>query len=123
VFTLDTNAIIYYPKNEARAVSTLEPLFVQDVALYVSSITELELFSSPALTDKDILAISQLLASLVIIPLDSRLARFAGYLRRLYRLKTADSAIAATALLTHTTLVTRNISDFQRIPTLALMDV
>lgn len=123
MFTLDTNAIIYYPKNEARAVSTLEPLFVQDVALYVSSITELELFSSPALTDKDILAISQLLASLVIIPLDSRLARFAGYLRRLYRLKTADSAIAATALLTHTTLVTRNISDFQRIPTLALMDV
>ena len=37
--------------------------------------------------------------TLAIIPLDSRIARIAGSLRRLYGLKTADSAIAATALL------------------------
>jgi predicted nucleic acid-binding protein len=121
VYTLDTNAIIYYLKSEAAAVSVLEPAFAQDIALYVSAITELELFSSPALTDEDISAISQLLTSVVIIPVDSRLARVAAYLRRAYRVKTADSAIAATALLTHTTLVTRNAQDFQRIPTLSLM--
>jgi predicted nucleic acid-binding protein len=123
VYTLDTNAIIYYLKSEATAVSVLEPVFAQDIALYVSAITELELFSSPALTDEDISAISQLLTSVVIIPVDSRLARFAGYLRREYRVKTADSAIAATALLTHTTLVTRNAQDFQRIPTLSLLPI
>jgi predicted nucleic acid-binding protein len=123
VYTLDTNAIIYYLKNEVAAGSVLEPMFAQDAALYVSAITELELFSSPALTDEDISAITQLLTSVVIIPVDSRLARFSGYLRRGYRLKTADSAIAATALLTHTTLVTRNVADFQRIPTLSLMPI
>jgi predicted nucleic acid-binding protein len=123
VYTLDTNAIIYYLKSESAAVSVLEPVFAQDIALYVSAITELELFSSPALTDEDISAISQLLTSVVIIPVDSRLARFAGYLRRAYRVKTADSAVAATALLTHTTLLTRNAQDFQRIPTLSLMPV
>jgi predicted nucleic acid-binding protein len=84
---------------------------------YVSAITDLELFSSPALTDEDI---SQLLTSVVIIPVDSR---FSGYLRRGYRLKTADSAIASTALLTHTTLVTRNVADFQSMPALWLMPI
>ena len=123
MYTLDTNAIIYYLKSEQAAVSVLEPLFAQDIAIYVSAITELELFSFPALTDEDISAISQLLTSVVIIPVDSRLARFAGYLRRAYRLKTADSAIAATALLTHTMLLTRNMQDFQRIPTLSLVPI
>jgi hypothetical protein len=123
VYTLDTNAIIYYLKNEGTAVSVLEPLFAQDVALYVSAITELELFSSPGLTDEDMSAISQLLTSVALIPVDSRLARFAGYLRRGYRLKTADSAIAATALLTHSTLVTRNVGDFRRVPTLSLLPI
>ena len=123
MYTLDTNAIIYYLKNDLGAVSALEPLFARDVALYVSAITELELFSSPTLTEKDMAAISQLLTSVAIIPVDSRLARFAGYLRRLYRLKTDDSAIAATALLTHTTLVTRNIEDFHHIPILSLMSI
>jgi predicted nucleic acid-binding protein len=123
VYTLDTNGIIYYLKNEVAAVLALEPIFARDVALYVSAISELELFSFPALTDKDISAISQLLTSVVTIPVDSRLARFSGYLRRSYQLKTADSAIAATALLTHTTLVTRNVGDFQRIPTLSLMTI
>jgi predicted nucleic acid-binding protein len=51
------------------------------------------------------------------------LARFAGYLRREYRVKTGDSAIAATALLTRTTLLTRNTQDFQRIPPLSLMPI
>ena len=123
MYTLDTNTIIYYLKSEAAAVSVLEPLLAQDVSLNISAITELELFGFPALSDADIAAISQLLTSLVIVPLDSRVARFAGYLRRVYRLKTADSAIAATALLAHTTLVTRNVRDFQRIPNLLLMPI
>ena len=122
MYTLDANAIIYYLKSETAAASVLEPMF-EDIALSVSDITEFELFSSPALIDADISAISQLLTSVVIIPVDSRLARFAGYLCREYRLKTADSAIAGTALLTHTMLVTRNVEDFRRISTPPLMGI
>jgi predicted nucleic acid-binding protein len=120
---LDTNAIIYHLKSGAAAASVLEPMFARDVALDVSAITELELLSSPAPTDDEISAISQLLTFVVIIPVDSRLARLAGDLRRVYRVKTADSVIAATALLTHTLLVTRNIEDFQRITPLSLMPI
>jgi predicted nucleic acid-binding protein len=123
MYTLDTNAIIYYLKREIAAATVLEPLFVQDIALYVSAITELELFSSPALTAEDISAILRLLTSVVIIPVESRLAHFAGDPRREYRLRSADSAIAGTALLTHTTLITRNVEDFRRLSTLSLMGI
>jgi hypothetical protein len=46
--------------------------------------------------------------------LDSRITRYAGYLHCLYRLKMPDSAIAATAMLTTTTLLTRNVDDFRQ---------
>ena len=58
-----------------------------------------------------------------IIPLDSRIARIAGSLRRQYNIKTADSIVAATALFTGTTLITRNIRDFQKIPNLLLRKI
>jgi hypothetical protein len=38
-----------------------------------------------------------------VVPLDSRIAHYAGYLRRLHRFKTPDSAIATTTILTKAT--------------------
>ncbi len=43
-------------------------------------------------------------------------------LRRLYRLKSPDAIIAATALLRQTGIVTRNISDFQNVSGLSVLD-
>ena len=45
MYTLDTNAIIYYISEEPAAVQTLEDILAQEVPLYVSTVTELELFS------------------------------------------------------------------------------
>lgn len=67
--------------------------------------------------------IEEILNSLAVIPIDSRIARIAGYLRQDYCLKVPDSAIAATALFTGTTLVTRNIQDFKKIPNLLLQKI
>jgi predicted nucleic acid-binding protein len=123
VYTLDTNAIIYYLDEDPTVVPLLEPILGQDIAIFVSVVTELELLSHPGLTEEDMAAIQQLLTSVVIFPLESRLAQLAGALRRQYHLKTPDSVVAATALLTHTTLVTRNIRDFQGIDGLALLPI
>lgn len=123
VYTLDTNAIIYYSQRIPSVIATVEQLFADNALIYVSTITELELFSFTALDDAVLQRLEQFLTTVVIIPVDSHLARIAAYLRRQYRLKTADSAIAATALLTHTTLVTRNTRDFQSVDTLALMPI
>ena len=123
MYTLDTNAIIYYLDEEPTVVPLLEPILGQDMAIFVSVVTELELLSHPGLTEEDMAEIQQLLTSVVIFPLESRLAQLAGALRRQYHLKTPDSVVAATALLTHTTLVTRNIRDFQGIDGLSLLPI
>jgi predicted nucleic acid-binding protein len=123
VYTLDTNAIIYYLDEDSAVVSVLEPILAQDIAVFVSVVTELELLSHPGLTEDDMAETAQVLTSMVVFPLESRLAQLAGALRRQYRLKTPDSIVAATALLTRTTLVTRNIRDFQDIKALALLPI
>jgi predicted nucleic acid-binding protein len=123
VYTLDTNAIIYYLDEDPTVVPLLDPLLGQDIAIFVSVVTELELLSHPGLTEEDMAEMQQLLTSVVIFPLESRLAQLAAALRRQYHLKTPDSVVAATALLTRTTLVTRNIRDFQGIDGLSLLPI
>lgn len=44
MYTLDTNAIIYYLKGDPRAGSTIENIIANGTPLYVSTITEVELF-------------------------------------------------------------------------------
>lgn len=121
--TFDTNAIIYYLNGDADAVQVLEDIFEQETPRYVSTITVLELFSRRELSDQDKDDIERLLASLFVIPLDIDLARETGEIRSQYGLKTPDSAIAATAMRYRSTLVTRNIRDFRRIPTLLIQPI
>jgi|RhiMetdeSRZDD1v2_1073273.scaffolds.fasta_scaffold26188_5 hypothetical protein len=44
-YTLHTNTILYYLKDDAKAVSVLREIFVYDAPIYISAITELELFA------------------------------------------------------------------------------
>lgn len=53
MYTLDTNAIIYFLKGEESAVDVIRPILSQDAPVYVSTITELELFSYSSLTEED----------------------------------------------------------------------
>jgi len=123
VYTLDTNAILYYLKDDPDAVSFLRNIFSQNVPLYVSAITELELFAFSNLSTAEEKLIEELLTTVAVISLDSHIARLAAFIRRQYRLKVADSVIAATAMFTGSTLLTRNTRDFQRIPNLSLLRV
>ena len=52
------------------------------------------------------------------VPFDRPLARIAAAIRHTAKIKFPDAAIAATALYTHTPLVTRNLRDFKNIPDL-----
>ena len=123
MYTLDTNAIIYYLKDDPDAVTILSNIFTQDTPLYISAITEIELFGFSKLSDYEVEQIEAILKTVAIIPVDSRIARTAGFIRRNYHINIADSAIAATALFTGTTLLTRNIRDFRKIPNFSLRQV
>ncbi len=123
MYTLDTNAIIYYLKDDPHAAAVLSDIFTEDSPLYISAITEIELFGFPKLSDNEVEQIEAILRTVAIIPVDSRIARTAGFIRRNYHVNIADSAIAATALFTGTILLTRNIRDFRRIPNLSVQQI
>lgn len=123
MYTLDTNAIIYYSKGDTKVSEIFHGIFIQNIPLYISTITEIELFGFSQLTEKDIEWFENFLKATTIISVDSRVAKIAGSLRRDFKLKTLDSAIAATALMTGTTLVTRNIRDFKKVPNLRLLEI
>jgi len=108
VYTLDTNAILYYLKDDSAAVSVLRSVFAENVAVYVSAVTELELFAYSDLTAKEEALIEELLKTISVIPIESRIARLAALVRRHYRLKVPDSVIGATGMFTGSRLLTRN---------------
>ena len=123
MYTLDTNAIIYYLKDEPNVVTSLNTIFLQNIPIYISTITEIELYGFSKLSEQEITQIEAILRTVAIIPVDSRIARTAGFIRRNYHINIADSTLAATALFTGTTLLTRNIRDFRKIPNLSLQKV
>jgi len=123
VYTLDTNAILYYLKDDPDTVSSLRRIFSDNVPLYVSAITELELFAFSNLSATEEALIEQLLTTVAVISVDSRIARLAAFIRRQYRLKVPDSTIAATAMFTGSTLLTRNTRDFEKVPHLSLLKI
>src|SRR3989344_1914632 len=123
VYTLDTNAIVYYIKGDISVVSILETAIGEAYPLYVSVITEAELFSYSRLDETEVNQIDNLLRTVSIISLDSRLARLSGVIRRMYGVKLYDSVIAATALSTGSTPLTRNVKDFKKIAGLSFQRV
>jgi len=123
MYTFDTNAIIYYLKDEPKAFPVLKKILKLEVPIFISTISLIELLGYPDLNDLEKMAIETLIQSLNIVPVDLTIARLAAKLRHLYFSKIPDSVIAATALFTGTTLVTRNIRDFKRIPNLKLLKI
>jgi predicted nucleic acid-binding protein len=121
VYTLDTNAIIYFIKDDERAAPVISDILADPATpSYISTVTEGELFAYSRLTDSEIARIEDFLELVTIIPLDSRIARLAGSIKAAYRMELGDSFIAATALLMRSTLLTRNVRDFRKIPQLSL---
>ena len=123
MYLLDTNAIIYYVQEESHVVSVIEDIYTKNVPVYVSVITEAELFGFPQLSDEEAERIEKFLHTVSIIPMDSQIARLAGTIRKKYQLKIAESVIAATTLFTGTRLLTRNVGDFKKVPELQIQEI
>lgn len=87
--------------------------------MFVSAVTERELYSYPHLTPLEVARVDALFTTLTVIDVDSRIAHLSGQPRASYGMKALDSFIAAAALMTGTTLATRSIRDFRRVPNLA----
>jgi predicted nucleic acid-binding protein len=122
--TIDTNIIIAYLSGELQVREILSQWQSMNLQLFLSTVAETEVLSFPKFTQEELQATLKFLEeNFISIPFDREVARIAAKLRRDYRLKFPDAAIAATAIFTNTPLVTRNIRDFKRIPDLKIIKV
>ncbi|MGH7141696.1 MAG: PIN domain-containing protein [Minisyncoccia bacterium] len=120
--TLDTNILIAYFDGEPAVVDFLIKEKEAGRAIFISSITIVELMSLPVLTDAHVRRFKNFVDDLVSVPFDNDLAEVAGYLRRRYKLALPDAAIAATALTRYTPLVTRD-KGFRNVTELTFVDL
>lgn len=103
-FVLDSNFILDYLKGMPEQAAFMKE-HVKHV-LWISVITEMELFSFPRITKADKEVLQAFLAFVKIVPLDEQVKDTAISFRRETRCKLPDAIIAATAINLDSCLIT-----------------
>ena len=115
---VDSNVLIYAIIEDNKALRR----FVTRRQLAVSAISYVEVLGYHLLTEQQKHVLRGMFADLDILPLDDVVLEAAVALRQQRKMGLGDALIAATALVHHHTLVTRNTADFAWVPGLQLLD-
>jgi predicted nucleic acid-binding protein len=113
---------VYFVNDEVDVVRALAPI-LQTEMIIVPTVVVTELWSTSRALPQEMAAIERFLDSAIVMPLDIPLGKMAGTVRRDYRLALGDAIIAATALATDATLITRNVRDFKKVPDLKILGI
>jgi tRNA(fMet)-specific endonuclease VapC len=125
VFMLDTNICIYIIKKKpTRVLDRFKKVEISEIT--ISSITLSELLygvSKSSKPDQNLMALTQFVAPLEILPYGDEAAKYYGDLRahlvkQINPIGSLDMLIAAHALSISGTLVTNNVKEFNRVPNL-----
>jgi predicted nucleic acid-binding protein len=119
----DTNTTIYYlqqqfPPGAERFIDNL----LRDEQPAISAITEIELLCWKAASENDMQVLHSFINDALVIELEQPIKFKTAELRKGYKIKLPDAIIAATALIYNLTLLSRNISDFDNIDGLKLIN-
>ncbi len=109
---LDTDVLV----DSFRGVRVLE---IGRGRVWYSVVTLCELFAGKRVNEELVRITLSLFTEIAV---DRTIAERAGRIRRATGLRTADALIAATAVLHHLEIVTRNRRDLQRVDGLVLRD-
>ncbi len=88
----------------------------------LSVINQIELLGFKADPD-EIKTIEDFVAEMNVLPLSYEIVNKTIELRKAIRIKLPDAIVAATAMIHHLVLITRNTSDFKNIPSLRLLNL
>ncbi len=111
----DTNPLIYLLDGRAEVAD-----FLDGKQVWISLITELELFGKKGLSEQEINAISGLIDNCFVAEINSQVKILTKQLLQKYPIKIPDAIIAATALYLDLPLLTAD-AGFQKIPELKLI--
>ena len=115
---LDSNLIIY---SALPKFAYLRPL-IKNVGSHISAISTLEILGFHRLEEEDKVYFESVFYSLNILPITENTLNEAINLRQQRKLSVGDAIIAATTLFYDFDLYTRNLSDFDWIPNLRLVN-
>jgi predicted nucleic acid-binding protein len=120
-YLLDSNVIIGYlaEKIPASGMKILSEIIDKVPNISVISQIEVMRFSD---TQENEAVLEKFINLSKIYPLSNNVVKHTINLCKKSKIKLPDAIIAATALIENFTLVTRNITDFKKIPDLILLD-
>jgi predicted nucleic acid-binding protein len=105
-FVLDTNTVINYLNDKITLPDIGED---RDIEFFISVITELELFSKPAITPEEEAKISGFLTdNVTVVDLDPCIKNETIAIRRATKIKLPDCIIAATSIVLEAILLTHD---------------
>ncbi len=118
-YLIDSNVIIDFlngilPNKGKELLFSAEPI--------ISIITQIEISGYSALSNNDKSRIDEFIASAVIYNIDQPIAIKTISIRSKRKIKLPDALIAATAIQNGLTLITRNVTDFEKIEGLDLIN-
>ena len=119
LYLLDTNPVIDFfnkklPQEGKNLIASIEPA--------ISVISYIELFSDKNISKEETILLTDFIKISVIYELRKEIVEQTIILRQNFKIKTPDAIIAATALAHNRKLITRNNSDFKKIPGLIVID-
>jgi len=118
-FLVDTNTVIDYI-GEKLPENSLE--FIDDLEINLSVVSRIELLVWRNVSDRQLQVIQDFIDASTVFGLDEEVILESIKIRKNYRLKLPDAIVAATAIVKKSTLLTRNIKDFERVANLNCID-
>jgi predicted nucleic acid-binding protein len=115
---LDSNILIY---SYLDVHKYLRPLFLE-ADTFVSEISRLEVLGYHGLSQDEEKYFTDVFSVVQIVEIDKILINEAIRLRRSYKMKLGDSIVAATATLNGLEIYTRNVTDFDKISGLKVVN-
>lgn len=116
---IDTNILIY--SGQTAFADRLLPI-VTNPQYFVSTISHVETLGFHRITPKQIIYFQSLFRILQTLPVDDAIIQEAIKIRQLKNISLGDSLIAATALVHHLEVVSRNLNDFSGIDDLRILN-
>jgi len=119
----DTNTVIYYLQQQfpPLAEKFMDNL-IYEARPVISAITEIELLCWKTATEKDLKVLQNFIYDALVIELEKPIKYKTADIRKKHKIKLPDAIIAATAMVYELILVSRNVSDFEDIEGLQLIN-
>ncbi len=111
---LDTNIVLYLLNGDDELASILNQM-----QLYVSVITEIELLGYQEISNDDKVKIKYFLSECIIVPLNDEIKNLCITIKQTSKVKTPDAIVAATSIYNQIPLITSD-KGFEKIQDLDL---